>query len=119
MCREAGGELASIVVEGIELSTLAGRRRRSTVVDESSPLAGVNLPEAARDFSQKLQNYTISLASTVSKAIPVAELAARSDSLPERLAGEAVLLLHRLRHLRIGSNAWPGGLFWSCGASQA
>ena len=63
------------VSRGIELSSLAGRRRRSTVVDESSPLAGVNLPEAARDFKEKLQNYTISLASTVSKAIPTAELA--------------------------------------------
>ncbi|CAJ1455485.1 unnamed protein product [Effrenium voratum] len=96
------------VARGIQLQEMSqsGRNRRTTVVEESSLLAGLDLPVVAREFSRKFQTYTITLASTVSKALPATELVRSSRSCSStafvtfntvqmRVMAEQVLLSHR------------------------
>lgn len=94
------------VATGIELSTISTirRPRRTTcAVDESSLLAGINVPKTAREFSQKVKGYTASLANTVSKALPASELVKPSSCstgfvtfqmVQTRVMAEQVLLSH-------------------------
>ena len=94
------------VATGVELSEINVRRNRRTtcVVDESSLLSGVNLPNAARDFSKKMKSYANAFASTASKALPATELVRHSSCstgfvtfylVQSRVMAEQVLLSHR------------------------
>mmetsp|Transcript_45478 Transcript_45478/g.99018 ORF Transcript_45478/g.99018 Transcript_45478/m.99018 type:complete len:767 (-) Transcript_45478:75-2375(-) len=94
------------VATGIELSsisTIRRPRRTTCAVDESSLLAGINVPKTAREFSQKVKGYTASLANTVSKALPASELVKPSSCstgfvtfqmVQTRVMAEQVLLSH-------------------------